>query len=666
MPYQIPLSQIDDNPWQSRVVYEAEALQELADDIRQHGLLQPPVGRIVNATGEVLDPEDGDALQAVMFPHSLVTSLGKVKGTDVRVQIAFGHRRLRALRLNVEKDVDDNQVDFDRATMAIELRYLTDEEMATFAWSENAKRRDLSPVEAAQAIERMAKDFGWTQEQIAQKLGLSRPTVSNRLRLLKLPDAVKDQVKAGTLSERQAMALVPLADVPKWLTTKMEKDGYGSDRPSVLLQDAAKLPSDTLRARVETAISRSTTMVNGAGWCVMPLAGDDVKHTTCDGCKERVRVGEEWRCGRDNCIKARQELWQAARLDEASGATGIAILPADATYSVYTTLESAPEPMKIIERKCPNLRLRFNPYSYAGQKIVHPDGFDEMQVVCMHGEGGRCECAIGAKVEQTKAQKTTADEEQKARQELRKQVEREIEKPAIAAALAALLAGDPGVWRKVAKSLYYRSQPGEEWPLERLQETVATGLVLGNVYYSPTYTFEQYRASIEKVLTELGVTAPWKLTAIETFQRKLDRFDGWLRNATQGYEWSGKLTAESLEGNLINSEKLQAEVQSTAELSDEERAGLLWQIVARRETLLRLKELLPELAGDWKLNQYRHSMAGLLDAAPKSFVFDEALAEADDLKVRYAIALCPADDDLRLAELQKELEGRERERAALK
>lgn len=166
----IPIDAVGDNPYQERAYYTG--LPELAADIQQNGLLQPPVAR---------------------------------RAADGTVQIAFGHRRLRAARL---AGMD---------SFPVHLRDLTDQQMAEYAWSENDKREDTTAIEKARHIQRAIADFEWTQAQAAERFGIARSTVANLLRLLSLPENVQSLVEERKLDQRHARALLTLADEPEAL-----------------------------------------------------------------------------------------------------------------------------------------------------------------------------------------------------------------------------------------------------------------------------------------------------------------------------------------------------------------------------------------------------------------------------------------------------------------
>lgn len=194
----IPLDWIRDNPYQTRLAYTG--IEELAADIQRNGLLQPPTGRLVDKDSNEPAPATAYTAPAWEIAHRINTGQ-----TSWCVQLAIGHRRQRACR------------QAGLGTMPIFLRPLTDQEMARQAWSENAQRKDISSIEEARAIQMMMAAFAWTQTDAAAALGLDRSTVSNKLRLLGLPEAAQLRVIAGELGERHARALLTLADAPETL-----------------------------------------------------------------------------------------------------------------------------------------------------------------------------------------------------------------------------------------------------------------------------------------------------------------------------------------------------------------------------------------------------------------------------------------------------------------
>ena len=162
---EIPLDAIVPNPRQPRTVFDEEALAELAHSVREIGLLQPIVVR--------------------------PTSLG-------RYELVMGERRWRAAR---EAGLT--------AIPAI-VRVTGDEDLLRDALLENLHRTQLNALEEAAAYDQLLQDFGCTHEELATRIGRSRPQISNTLRLLKLPTSVQRRVAAGVLSAGHARALLGL------------------------------------------------------------------------------------------------------------------------------------------------------------------------------------------------------------------------------------------------------------------------------------------------------------------------------------------------------------------------------------------------------------------------------------------------------------------------
>ena len=163
---EIPINRIAPNPNQPRKHFDEEKLRELADSIALHGVIQPVV---LNKKGD-------------------------------RYIIIAGERRWRAAKLaGLEK-------------MPAVVRELSDKEVKEISIIENLQREDLNPVEAALAIRELMDQFGLTQEQVAERIGKSRPAIANLLRLLTLSRQVLALVREGRLSAGHARALVVITD----------------------------------------------------------------------------------------------------------------------------------------------------------------------------------------------------------------------------------------------------------------------------------------------------------------------------------------------------------------------------------------------------------------------------------------------------------------------
>jgi ParB family transcriptional regulator, chromosome partitioning protein len=168
---QIAPSAIRANPQQPRREFRAEELEELIHSVREFGVLQPIVVR-------PLDKPDG----------------------PIRFELIMGERRLRA------------SVAAGLATIPAVVRETADDAMLRDALLENLHRANLNALEEASAYQQLLSDFGITQDELATRLGRSRPQVTNTLRLLRLPLDVQTKVAAGVISAGHARALLSLPD----------------------------------------------------------------------------------------------------------------------------------------------------------------------------------------------------------------------------------------------------------------------------------------------------------------------------------------------------------------------------------------------------------------------------------------------------------------------
>jgi len=168
----VSIDAISPNPHQPRTVFEPEALQELADSIREMGLIQPLI----------------------------VQEAAEDERSGVRYQLITGERRWRAARMAGLQHVE------------VIVKDATPQEMLELALVENIQRADLNPLEEAEAYRQLADDFGLTQERIAERVGRSRVSVTNSLRLLRLPSEIKQALMAGRITEGHARALLMLED----------------------------------------------------------------------------------------------------------------------------------------------------------------------------------------------------------------------------------------------------------------------------------------------------------------------------------------------------------------------------------------------------------------------------------------------------------------------
>lgn len=164
--HQLPINSIDVNKSQPRKTFDSESIEALAESIRANGLLQP-----------ITVQKKGD-----------------------RYEIVAGERRYRACRLLA------------LTTVPAIIKELSPRQVCELALVENLQREDLNPIETAVAIDALMNDYSLTQQEVAERIGSSRPAVANALRLLKLPEEIKQAVISSALSAGHARAFLSLED----------------------------------------------------------------------------------------------------------------------------------------------------------------------------------------------------------------------------------------------------------------------------------------------------------------------------------------------------------------------------------------------------------------------------------------------------------------------
>lgn len=221
---------IEPNPYQPRLEFNDDALMDLAQSIRENGLIQP------------------------------VT----VREFEGRYQIIAGERRFRALRLNGAVEVEANVMDADEV------------QMAEMALVENIQRENLSAIEEAKSYVEIMKFAGLNQSQLALRVGKSQSSIANKIRLLNLDDTIQDAVSNKSISERHARALLGLdQDKQKEVLEKIVTKSLTVAQTEKMLKEEAQGPkpkkkvmlkgiSKNIRIALNT-LHQAVNMVNRAG-----------------------------------------------------------------------------------------------------------------------------------------------------------------------------------------------------------------------------------------------------------------------------------------------------------------------------------------------------------------------------------------------------------------
>jgi ParB family chromosome partitioning protein len=220
---EVPISQIFPNPRQPRTVVDETALNELIASIKSIGILQPPVVRKVG---------------------------------EGRYELIMGERRFRAAKAA------------GLTSIPVIIRQTPDNELLREALIENIHRSNLNPLEEGAAYSQLLSDFGCTHDELAIKLGRSRPLISNTIRLLNLPEAVQRRVAAGVLSAGHARALLGLTD-----GTEIEKLAARIVAEGLSVRATEEIIA-TAKPGSKSTKKPSTKGVSGAGLAAAELLSD--------------------------------------------------------------------------------------------------------------------------------------------------------------------------------------------------------------------------------------------------------------------------------------------------------------------------------------------------------------------------------------------------------
>lgn len=205
---EVPIEQIEANPHQPRKDFDFKSLDELAASIKASGVIQPVI----------------------------------VRRSGAGYQLIAGERRWRAAR----------QAGLDRIPAIV--RDATDAQSLELALVENVLREDLNPIEEAEAYQKLLAQFGWIQEELAQRIGRDRSSIANSLRLLRLPDEIQADLRSGRLTMGHARALLALPTAAEQLRLRAE----------ILANDwSVRATEDSIRAGEELAHRRGLAPKKG-------------------------------------------------------------------------------------------------------------------------------------------------------------------------------------------------------------------------------------------------------------------------------------------------------------------------------------------------------------------------------------------------------------------
>lgn len=212
----IPISDIKPNPYQPRKDFNQRSLEELSQSIKSYGVIQP-------------------------------ISVRQIK--EDSYELIAGERRLRASELAELHEIPAIIVDY------------RDKESALIALMENLQREDLNFIEEAEGYNNLIEDHGFTQQEIAEKMGKNQSTIANKLRLLKLPEDIKKNLLEYNLTERHGRALLKLADddLKRKILEKVMKNELNVNKTEELVNDIL----DDLTKREDNEVKQNIkSMIN--------------------------------------------------------------------------------------------------------------------------------------------------------------------------------------------------------------------------------------------------------------------------------------------------------------------------------------------------------------------------------------------------------------------
>ena len=239
---EVEIDSILPNPYQPRLHFSDSALKELADSIKIHGIIQP------------------------------IT----VRKKDDHYEIVAGERRFRASKLaGLEK-------------VPVIITDMDDEASAVVAMLENLQREDLDYLEEAIGYSNLIKEYGFTQQQLAEKLGKSQSTIANKIRLLKLPEHIRNEAMEKGLSERHTRALLKLLklddeEIIIKAIDKISKNQMTVKKAEAMIKDILANPKEEPKTEEETPKRNMKAMINMRIYLnTIKQAYDMIKNTGVD------------------------------------------------------------------------------------------------------------------------------------------------------------------------------------------------------------------------------------------------------------------------------------------------------------------------------------------------------------------------------------------------
>lgn len=389
----VPLDHIDDNPFQQRQEYGD--IEDLAGRIAaartsypdSYGLMQIPRGRLVVRNGRY--PHGEPIAQTFSVPENV-----EQWDPALKVQLAFGHRRLRAFRHLHQSGAPG----YEDGRFPVHVDPLGDEQMLDAVWAENRERKDIAAVEEAELLQEKIARLG-SQAAAASAWGLARSTVANRLRLLQLPAAIQDANRRGALSERQALSLAPLIRIQelvdgqvRWAdklpTNAWDKPASADTVIAAAIANPDAVTSEVIRDQHKRMIDHAGEKLPAWLATVKFDEGGDVVQAQCKGCAYRINQS----CLRPACLRAKLAAWPEMAVAAFVTKSGIPRSNADSDF-IYQKDARARERILALYRdgETDNLVCAWRVGSYEAR----PHGQSAYVYSPQDEKDGRCGIALG-------------------------------------------------------------------------------------------------------------------------------------------------------------------------------------------------------------------------------------------------------------------------------
>ena len=238
---ELDINQVEPNKNQPRKNFDQDALNELADSIKQYGVIQPIV----------------------------------VQKIDDYYEIIAGERRWRAAKIAKLKKIP------------VVIKNFSEQEIVEIALIENIQREDLNPIEEAEAYKRLIDEYNLKQEEMAERLSKSRTSITNSMRLLKLSSKVQKLVISGELSSGHARALIPVEDAKKQYTLALE-----IIKNKLSVRETEKLVKALLepKKKVKKAVPENDFVYRDIEGKIKDIVGTKVKINNKPGGKGRIEI----------------------------------------------------------------------------------------------------------------------------------------------------------------------------------------------------------------------------------------------------------------------------------------------------------------------------------------------------------------------------------------